>query len=677
MELLDRSELMGAFLDEVEEQLQLLEQDVLQLEQKGESPDVIQSIFRVAHTLKGSSAAMGFTEMKDVTHEMENVLDTIRSNLLPVTKPIVNLLFQCLDQLRRLRDEFITGSIQSNSEPLIQELRRVIDHQVSMQEETAPMRKEFVLLPEQIGKLGEAIKQGRNIWICEVEVDPDCEMKLARAYVIMNQITQFGDVVETLPKLDLKTQDSSFRHISYLLISDLDAKSIELETKQIVDVKHVKIIPYTLNDQGFKEIHSDRMNQDEPLTKENKETKRFVQTIRVNVERLERLMNLVGELVIDQTRIAQVRSILHNRYTSDETIDELEQISNHISRVVGELQESMMKTRMLPIEQLFNRFPRMVRDLSHTLGKEVNLVIEGRETELDRTVIEEIGDPLIHLIRNALDHGIEKAEIRKQANKPEKGTLRITASHQENQVVLTVEDDGAGIDPEKVKQSAIEKDLITVQEAERMSEQELIELIFHPGFSTAKTVSDISGRGVGMDIVLSHIEKLNGLIDVNTQLGEGTTFTIKLPLTLAILTGLLIELNGRTYALPMSSVVEIVRIPVNEIKSVKEQEVAVIRDKAIPLIWLHDYFGMKRRKRKNKNVFIVVVGVAEKRLGLVVDELIGNQEIVVKSIGSYLGKVDGISGATILGDGSVSLILDVLGISKMIENRTPTIQEVI
>jgi len=336
-----------------------------------------------------------------------------------------------------------------------------------------------------------------------------------------------------------------------------------------------------------------------------------------------------------------------------------------------------MKTRMSPIDQLFNRIPRMVRDLSNTLGKEVNLVMEGQETELDRTVIEEIGDSLIHLIRNALDHGIEKAEVRRQKNKPEKGTLRIAASHQANQVVLTIEDDGAGIDPEQVKQSAIQKELITPQEAEGMTERELIDLIFHPGFSTAKTVSDISGRGVGMDIVRSQIEKLNGLIEVETRPGEGTTFTIKLPLTLAIVTGLLVKLNGRTFALPMSSVVEIVRIRVGEINTVKEQAVAVIRDKAIPLIWLHDHFGIERQGRKHKNVFIVVVGVAERRLGLVVDELIGNQEIVVKSIGSYIGKIDGISGATILGDGSVSLILDVIGIAKMVENRMPTLQEVI
>lgn len=677
MELFDRSELMGAFLDEVEEQLQLLEQGVLQLEQKGESPEIIQGIFRVAHTLKGASAAMGFEEMKQVTHEMENVLDTIRNRLLPVSKPIVDLLFQCLDHLRQLRDGFVAGRIHTNSGPLIRGLRQIMDTKGRGREERTTTTKEFSLQPEQQVKLIEAINQGVHIWHCEVEINPDCEMKLARAFVILQEIEQFADVVDTLPRLDANVQDSSISQISYLLITDRDDKAVEAEVKRMLEVTCVRIHPYPVNAKGLHAGKAEEGSPDEPQTKAKKEMRRGSQTIRVNVERLERLMNLVGELVIDQTRIAQVRSILHNRYTADETIDELEQISNHISRVVGELQEAMMKTRMLPIEQLFNRFPRMVRDLSHTLGKEVNLVIEGQETELDRTVIEEIGDPLIHLIRNALDHGIEKAEVRKQAKKPVKGTLRIAASHQENQVVLTIEDDGAGIDPKKVKQSAIEKELITAQEAEEMTEHELIDLIFHPGFSTATTVSDISGRGVGMDVVRSHIEKLNGLIDVETQRGKGTAFIIKLPLTLAILTGLLIQLNRQTYALPMSSVVEIVRIPVSEIHSVKGQAVAVIRDKAIPLIWLHDYFGIERPKTTRKNASIVVIGVAEKRLGLVVDKLIGNQEIVVKSMGTYVGKMEGISGATILGDGSVSLILDVMGISKMIENRRPTLQEVI
>ena len=322
-----------------------------------------------------------------------------------------------------------------------------------------------------------------------------------------------------------------------------------------------------------------------------------------------------------------------------------------------------MKVRMLPIEQLFNRFPRMIRDLSQSLHKEIDLVIEGKETELDRTIIEEIGDPLIHLIRNALDHGIETAEERARQGKPPRGLLRITAAHEENQVIITVEDDGAGMDPVKIKDSALRKGVITEEEYSQISDQEAIHLIFRPGFSTASKVSDISGRGVGMDIVQSHIERLNGIIDVETKLGAGTRFRIKLPLTLAIITGLLVKLNDRTFILPMSSVVEIVRMPPNAIQTMKGDSVVVIRDKVLPIVNLHDFFNIPSKPQRKKHQPIVVVGTGEKRMALPVDELLGNQEVVVKGLGSFVGKVEGISGATILGDGRVALIIEVAGIA--------------
>jgi len=310
----------------------------------------------------------------------------------------------------------------------------------------------------------------------------------------------------------------------------------------------------------------------------------------------------------------------------------------------------------------------MVRDLSHSLGKEINLILEGEETEIDRTIMEEMSDPLIHLIRNAIDHGIETPEIRRKLGKPEKGTLRVTALHHESNVIITVEDDGAGIDIQKIKQSAIKKQIVSEQEADNLTEQQLINLIFHTGFSTSQNISDVSGRGVGMDIVRTHVEKLNGIIEVETCAGAGTKFVIKLPFTLAILKGLLVNINNETYAIPMNNVVEIVRKPKNEIESINGQAVAVIRDKAVPLVWLQDYFGIPRSKER-KNILIVLLGIAEKHLGLVVDELIGNQEIVVTNLGSYIGKVEGISGVTILGDRSVACILDVIGIANMVNSK--------
>jgi two-component system chemotaxis sensor kinase CheA len=368
--------------------------------------------------------------------------------------------------------------------------------------------------------------------------------------------------------------------------------------------------------------------------------------------------------------MAQVSNVLHNRYASDNTVDELMGISNQVARVVSDLQESVMNARMLPIQQLFNRFPRMVRDLSQTLGKDVDLILEGGETEMDRTIIEDITDPLIHLLRNSLDHGIETSEKRLEKGKSAKGILKIRAFKQEKHAVITIEDDGAGLNLEKIKQSAIKKGVINPHEAEAISHHDLVNLIFETGLSTAENVSDVSGRGVGMDIVRTQIVKLNGIIDVETKEGEGTKFTIKLPLNLVIfvLKGLLVKIHNETYALPMDNIVEIVRVPRKEIKSAKKQSVIVIRDKVHPVIWLHDYFKLPREQKK-KNVSIVVLGVAEKRFGIVVDELIGNQEIVFKSLGSYIGKVDGISGATILGNGSVACIFDVAGLSRMINGK--------
>lgn len=654
------SELMGVFLSEVEEQLQLLEREILNLELQGESPQIIQSIFRVAHTLKGSSAAMGFEEMKQLTHEMENILDKIRNQYLPVTQQVVDILFQCLDHLNGLKKEIEQeGATKTNVDSIVHQLQQLENR-----------------LEENFGSEGNLSadeRQELTKWICKVRLSDQCEMKIARAHIVINHLKNCASVISMEPDLDSITEEATFNEIACIITTSLDPEIIQHKLGELLDVEDVKVTPVSNHSSddltvSLTEAKKDVEKNNKTPSKSETEGKKIGQTVRVDVDLLENIMNLVGELVIDQTRIAQVGSLMRDRYSTDETIDDLEQISNHFNRIIGELQESVMKTRMLPIEQLFSRFPRMVRDLSRTLNKEVNLLLEGKETELDRTVIEEIGDPLIHLIRNSMDHGIEEPEVRKKLGKSPKGTITIKASHQENQVVLTVEDDGAGINAQKVKESAISKQLIPAQNAEMMSQQELINLIFLPGFTTAQSVSDISGRGVGMDIVRNHIEKLNGLIDVETRLGEGTKFTIKLPLTLAIVRGLLIKLNNTIYALPMSCVIEIVRMSKKEIRSIKGQAVVQIRDKVFPLIRLHDYFRMPSGNTNAKNVFIVVVGLAEKRLGLVVDELVGSQEIVVKSIGSYIGQVEGVSGATILGDGSVALILDVTGVFKLANN---------
>ena len=671
------SELMGAFLDEIDEQLHLLDQEILLLEQQGESPEIIQRIFRAAHTLKGSSATMGFEEMKHLTHEMENVLDKIRQRLLPVSAEVVTLLFQCLDSLRTLKDELISGRPYSETQELVAALRRLLQ-QEQAPETDGPVDADnddrylpVALTDEARNQLQEAAQQGSQAWLCRVEIAPGCTMKLARAHLIHNRLREVGTMLDIAPPLEESEGDDAFRFMSFLVLSREDEHRLRTTVEQISDLRSVTVEPFgspAAAATDAKAAAAPAHSPDEASAESAKpahDLKRSTQTVRVDVDRLESLMNLVGELVIDQTRILQLGNKLSERYQSDETVGELSEITNHLMRVISDLQEGVMKSRMLPIEQLFNRFPRMVRDLATALNKEVHLQLHGQETELDRSVIEEIGDPLIHLIRNAIDHGIEPTDVRLERGKPAKGTIRLTASHQENQVVLTVEDDGGGMDPQRIKESALLKGMITPQEAEEMAEHQWLSFIFHPGFSTSSTVSDVSGRGVGMDIVRSHIEKLGGMIDVDTEIGVGTTFTIKLPLTLAILTGLMIKLAGRTYALPMNSVVEIVRLPLDAIQTIKGHAVAVIRDKALPLVWLHDHFGFAHQQNSRNNVFLVIVGIAEKRFGLVVDELIGNQEIVVKSLGSFIGKVEGFSGATILGDGSVAPILDVVAVSRI------------
>lgn len=672
----ERSEIIRAFVDEVEEQLQLLEQGILELEQSGESPELIQKIFRVAHTLKGSSSSMGFEKMKILTHEMENVLDKIRNGILFLNKTVIDILFKCLDHLKLLIDEFVVDKTNITTEinEIISELNLILEQNVPSGEvDLESLSKELFRDEDVKMQVVQAREMGLNTLLCEIHISEESFMKLTRACLIMNHFNELGTVVKTIPDLMNLSDESSVGKVSYLLISNYD--KIELQKnaeEQLMDVDKVEI--HNFNEVQCNQIENckdeETIEEKSAATDKDKPNsdKKVLQTLRVDVERLEKIMNLIGELVIEQTRMAKVGSDLYNRYSQDNSVEELLGISNHITRVVSELQEGVMKTRMVPVKQLFNRLPRIVRDLSAALEKEVNLILEGEDTEMDKTIIEEISDPLIHLIRNSVDHGIEKSELRKSAGKAEKGTLKVTACHQENHVIITVEDDGAGINLEKIKESAIEKKLIAPQAAETMSREDIINLIFKSGFSTSKTVSDVSGRGVGMDIVRNHIDKLNGIIETETEEGQGTKFKIKLPLTLAILRGLLIKLRDVIYALPMSNVIEIVRKEKSEIENVKGQPIVMVRGKIIPLVWLHDYFNISRTTER-KNVFVVIIGVAEKQIGIVVDELIGNQEIVVKSFGGYIGKVDGFSGATILGDGSVACILDVVGIAKMVASR--------
>ncbi|KRQ85815.1 Chemotaxis protein CheA [Caloramator mitchellensis] len=675
--IFDSPEMLAAFYEEIEEQLQSLEQCILYLENNQEKEETINKLFRVAHTLKGSSAAIGFEKMKILTHNMENLLERIRSQKTIITKRIINALFQCLDLLKLLKEAFMLDrkNINIDITSILNELEKIMNQEPHCDKKELNIMSdnsetEFELDFDCIAQIEQSMLNELNCLICDVRISSESAMKSIRFHLINNYLNELGQVIRTNPDLSEIPENSEINDIKYLIVTSLDAKSLEQKgNNEIMDIEAFRVREFDIsklnrntevkanNNENLKEIT-------QASTLENTDRK-IGQTVRVNVDKLEKMMNLVGELLIEHTRINQIGNILHGKYTTDNLTDDLLGVSTHVSRIISELQEVVMKTRMLPIQQLFNRFPRMVRDLAESLNKDIELILDGGETEMDRSIIEEMTDPLIHIIRNAIDHGIETPEERINLGKPSKGSLRISAFHQENNVVLTVEDDGKGIDINKVKESAIKKKVITSQDAELMSDSEIINLIFHSGLSTASEVSEVSGRGVGMDIVRNCIDKLNGIIEVETKIGIGTKITIKLPLTLAILTGLLVKINDESYALPMSNVVEIVRKTNEDIEYVKGQAVTTIRDKIIPLICLQDYFNIPRKKKNNK-IFVVLLGVAEKRFGLVVDELIGNQEIVVKPLGTYIGKIEGYSGATILGDGSVACILDVSGILKMV-----------
>lgn len=683
---LDLSAYLGAFLDEVDEQIQILEEEVLNLEQDGSNMDTIQRIFRAAHTLKGSSAAMGMEKMKELTHKIENVFDAIRNQELQVNTTIINIIFESIDKIKELKEATINGNLDEvDISNLITKLDSFKEGKTTteqlMQQTNSPqstVTTENIAFPQvtfdeyQKNAIKQAFDLGMNAIVVYVSLNDDALLKSVRAFLIYNNLKEIGEIIASFPSTDTIENEKLFDgHLAYTVLTYEKQEEVEKIVNSISDIKKIQLV--SLTNEKLNSFSTEQpiqnMEQKRPLSnskseeneKQNQQPKVQIQkTIRIDVKRLDNLMNLVGELVISQTRLLDVRRRLEDRYTGDLDIENLQEVSNQLGRIISELQEGMMKTRMLPIEQLFNRFPRMVRDLAQKAEKDIQFIIEGKETELDRNLIEAIADPIIHLLRNAIDHGIETPDEREKIGKPRQGRILLKAAHEENHIVITIRDDGKGIDTEKIKQKAIEKNLLTPEEAEQIPEKELVFFIFKSGLSTAKKVTDISGRGVGMDIVRSQIEKLNGIIDIDSTFGKGTTFTIKLPLTLAIIKALLVEIGNKQFAVPLANVQEIIRLGKDEIKTIQNQEVGIVRDRVLPLVRLHERLNVKENNLANKKrLFVVILGLAERRVGIIIDKTLGNQEIVIKSLGKYIGTPKYISGATIMGDGKVALILDV------------------
>ncbi len=691
---LDMSQYVDLFLQEGEEQIEILEQEMLKLE-GDPSNERMQIIFRAAHTLKGSSRAMGFSNFAELTHEMENILDQLRNHTFEVNTHIANSLLACIDTLAGMMDTIRAGEGDAaDCADLVKTLQDILsgngaasstnDSVLVLSESTVGLPF-ATQIPEDLHSALDSAKEAGNVFHVQVRLAEDCVMKFVRAFMAVNIAQEDGEVLACCPDQDALEEEKFDRDFELVFMSAIAAEELNSKFKAIGEVEEFAfgqwgdlIAPKSEGPvlevvEGSAETINAISDVLTPTVKEQKVvapsggavgTARkgdSGQTVRVDVARLDNLMNLVGELVIDRTRIAQIGADLAQRY-NDTQVDDLGETVSHIARITSDLQDQIMKARMLPIETVFNRFPRVVRDLAQKLGKDIKLDLVGGETELDRSVIEVIGDPLLHILRNSIDHGVEMPDDREKAGKTRQGLVVVSAKHQENHIVIEITDDGKGIDLTRVKNKAIEAGLVSADAAAKLSDKEALQFIFHSGLSTAAEVSEVSGRGVGMDIVRSNIQKLGGLIDLDTTLGEGSRFSLRLPLTLAIIRGLLVDVAKTVFVLPLGSVIETLLIKKEDIQRINQREVVVIRGVTTPLVRMRNVFGINGEVQDEEDFYVVIVGLAEQRMGLVVDKLVGEQEVVIKSLSRFCGDVPGVSGATILGDGNVALIADVNGI---------------
>jgi len=650
---MDMSQYLDIFLEESEENIQRLNEGLLSLEKNPDDKEIINSIFRAAHTLKGMAASMAFERVADLTHKMENVLDKIRNDQLNVNSDIITLLFKCVDKLQEMIENIREkGTEDAEVEEIIEALKNIEKGKAaSITEKKVELEIEFNEYDKDIIK--SALEKNYNVLKINVTIYKDSILKSARAFLVYKTLEELGEIIKSVPSIEDLEQENFENQFYLILITQKSEKDIKSKIEGIsevekVEVERVKIKKDDRKEETVEKVEEikqkDVVNTSE-VKEEDKNTKKVSQSVRVDLERLDKFMNLVGELVIHRTRLEQIS----RDFKSQELHETLEQVG----RITTDLQDLVMKVRMLPIEKVFNRFPRMVRDLAQELGKEIEFVMKGEDTELDRTVIDEIGEPLVHLLRNAIDHGIETPEERIKQGKSSKGTVKLVAYQEGNKAVIKVEDDGRGLDVNKIKKKANQLGINT----DGMSEQDIRNLIFLQGFSTSEKVTDISGRGVGMDVVKTKITSLGGSIEVQSEVGKGTAFIIRLPLTLSIIQALLVKVSEETFAISLGFIDRVIKINLSEIKISNNKEVIIYRNNVIPLIRLSEKLNLMEVELEEK--FCVIVKVGEKTVGLLVDSLLGQQEIVIKPLGKLLQKQKEYVGATILGDGLVTLILDV------------------
>lgn len=669
------------FIDESKEHLQACSEHLLELEKNPEDLAIVGEIFRSAHTLKGMSATMGFEDLADLTHKMENVLDAIRNEKIKVTPEILDVVFESVDHLEEMVQDIANGGdgkrdVQSTVELLKRIESGETPSEVAATSIVAPVSEEkaittgtteLVLTYDDFEKtvLHQSFEQGYKAYEISVALRDDCLLKAARVFMVFEILEKNGDVIKSLPtvdKLEEEQFDSQFyiAYISKETAEDLQKKLLkvsEVEKVEVLEIakavfEGIKAQELAQATASVQEAEAQVKAPDKKSATTNKTNMPATsKTIRVNIERLDVLMNLFEELVIDRGRLLSIAAEVNH--------SELSETVERMSRTMGDLQNIILTMRMVPVETVFNRFPKMVRQLSRELNKKINLEIIGAETELDRTVIDEIGDPLVHLIRNSLDHGIESPEIRRQKGKQEEGTVQLRAYHSGNYVFIEIEDDGAGINRDKVLAKAIQKGVVSLEVANSLSDKQINELILASGFSTADVISDVSGRGVGLDVVKTTIESLGGNISIDSTQNVGSVFSIQLPLTLSIISVMLVEIEKEIYAIPLSSIIETSIIRNSDILNAHNQKVIDFRGKVVPLVFLEEVFEVPRKELKDDEFHsVVIVRKGEKLAGLVVDSFIGQQEIVLKSLGNYLTNIFAISGATILGNGKVALIVD-------------------
>ncbi len=696
---MDLSQYLEIFIDETKEHLQTLNDQVLIMEQDPDNSDTVNEIFRAAHSLKGMAGTMGFKRMQRLTHDLENVFSEIRNGKMSVTPDIVDVVFKSLDALENylaniqesadegtedneeiinLLNAIMDGGVRQPDIP--DELDETVPIAASAPTEAAPVadgvdKRKFLQLPVaefEINAMTEAIANGMNVYGATVYIQESCILKAARAFLVFKGIESVGEVIKSEPSVqDIEDERFDF-DFSLFIISDKPIEQVQKVIANVSEIEEVIIEAYTPGSATnvtatavveekketavVEEVKAEPVKENTQEKKKSSDTKKkpvVNRSVRVDIEKLDDLMNLVSELIIAKNGLVSA-----NAYEEHGQAQQFNEQIEYLERITTNLHESVMKVRMVPIESVVNRFPRMIRDLSKKLNKEMELIMTGEETELDRTVIDEIGDPLMHMLRNAADHGLEPTLDRIKKGKPQVGTIRLNAYQDGNNVTIEVSDDGSGVDVEKVKASAIRKGAISEEQAEMMSDKEAIDLLFQPAFSTAEKVSDVSGRGVGLDVVKSKIEGLGGDVVVSTVLGEGTTFTVRLPLRLAIIQALMVEIQDEKYAIPLNSIVGIEDIMVDEVKLVQNKEVINLRGTVIPLVRLDQMLDLEPSESDSESLVVVVVKKGDKQAGLVIDNLIGQQEIVIKPLGKYIYIHKMFSGATILGDGEVALIID-------------------